>query len=150
MDLSSSAFWITLLTQVGIMLGLFLLNVMILTNLVFKPTLKLLAERNKKLSGLNEESKKIEASLQRKLGEYQGIMEEARQIARMQREDILKHAEKEKNDLVLSARAEAETQLSQARVAVTRDAELARKELRLRVQDLAKEIVAKVLGKKAA
>ena len=150
MDLSSTEFWITLLTQIGIMLVIFLFNFAILANLVFKPTLKILKARDKKFAGLNVEAKNLEDRVNRKWNEYEGLLEQARHIARMAREDILKLAEKEKQDIVTKARAEAETQLTAAREEIAQQTIAARTDLKTKIQDLSKDIVAKILGQKAA
>lgn len=150
MDLSSVEFWITLLTQIGIMLVIFLVNFFMLSNLVFKPTLKILAARHKKLSGLSQETKKLEERINRKWNEYEGLLEESRQVARMAREDILKTAETEKQNIVTQARTKAEAQMTQARETIRKETESARVDLKAKVKDLANDIVAKILGQKAA
>lgn len=150
MDLSSPEFWMTLLTQVGIMLVIFLLNFVVLSNLVFKPTLKILAARNKKFAGLNQEAKKLEERVNSKWNEYEGLLEEARHVARMAREDILKQAEAEKQIIVTKARDGAETQLTSARQDIVQQTTAARMDLKTKIQDLSKDIVAKILGQKAA
>ncbi len=150
MDLSSPQFWMTLLTQIGIMLVIFLLNFVVLANLVFKPTLKILAARDKKFSGLNQEAKKLEERVNRKWNEYEGLLEEARHVARMAREDILKQAEVEKQSIITKARDDAETQLTAARQDIGQQTTVARQDLKTKIQDLSKDIVAKILGQKAA
>jgi len=150
MDLTSSTFWIALSQQIGIMLVVFLVNFFILSNLVFKPTLKILALRHKRWSGLNEETKTLEERLTVKISEYHSLLEEARHVARMAREDILKQAEKEKQDILKKARADSEKQIALARQTIASDTASARQQLKTNAQDLAREIVTKILGKKAA
>lgn len=150
MDFSSTDFWITLGTQVGIMLVIFLVNFFMLSTLVFKPTLKILSARDKKITGLQSETQQMQDRINRKVSEYEGLMEEARHIARMAREDILKEAEKQKQDIIKSARQDAENQLTSARQSIVKQVEDARRELKTNAQNLSQDMVNKILSGKAA
>ena len=143
------AVW-ALLTQIGVMLVIFLFNLLVLRALVFKPTLKILFERRKRFEGLNAESKALQERVALQLAKYEGLMEEARHMARKAREEILLSAEKERQAVLNDARQTIEKQLASARADLVREVEKARQDLQKTSADLAGQIVAKVLNKKAA
>lgn len=150
MDMSNPDFWIELAIQISIMLLIFLVNLFAMATLVFKPTLRILKERHKRFSGMRKEAEYFIEQFETKLGEYNGLMEEAKHIARLAREDILKKAEAEKQEILTVARKAAEAQITEARKQLNSDVENARANLKHNVEELSSQMVAKILGKKAA
>lgn len=149
MELSNPDFLLMVATNVSIMLLIFLVNYFVLSTLVFKPTLKILNERYKKLGGMTKEADYFTSEFQKKYDEYQGLMEEARHIARHAREEILKGAEQEKQEILGNARKYAEERLNKARADLASNVDQARGDLKSQAQVISDQIVSKVLGKAA-
>lgn len=136
--------------QILIMFVVFMASVAVLNVLVFRPTVALLAERERRLSGLSTQAKSLEEQCSRKLDTYNKQMEEARAAARTAREDVLKTAEAEQKHLIVKARTNAEAAVSSAKQAIGAEAAESRMKLKQHAQELSKAMVEKILKRKVA
>lgn len=128
----------------------FISTVLVLNAFVFKPTLKILAERRKRTEGSDKEVKHLSEQTQIKLKEYEVVMAEALAVARGARDVILKQADLQQKEIVNEARAQAEKSLSVAKVQIQKDAETAREQLKAVATELAQSIKNKVVERKVA
>ena len=138
------------LDQIIVMFFVFLASITVLNLLVFQPTLKILHERDNHLSGLEKKARDLEAQYTEKFAAYSKLIEDARMQARQARDAILKTAELEQKQVLTSARRNAEVLLASARQELSLQTQEARLKLRQYSQDLAKNMVEKVLKRKAA
>jgi F0F1-type ATP synthase membrane subunit b/b' len=136
--------------QILIMFVVFMASVTVLNVFVFRPTLVLLQERAKRLSGLAAEAKSLEVQCAAKFDAYNKKMEEARNAARAAREDILKSADTEQKQLLSKARTKAEAAIASAKNALVSEASESREKLKQVASDLSKTMVEKILKRKVA
>lgn len=136
--------------QFLVSLTIFLASLAVLNFLVFKPTLEILREREKRLSGMTKEAKLFEAKTHQKLDAYNKLMDEARLVARHAREEILRTAEAQQKEVVNQARSVSEAMINSAKQAMTAQTNEARFKLRQTAQELAKGMVDRILKRKVA
>lgn len=96
----------------------FALLVFVLTKLVYKPILKLLDDRRKKIEEGAENSKKIEERLVQLQEEEKKILEEAQKKAFEEREELIKLAQTEKDQIIEEARSAASREVQKAVVQI--------------------------------
>lgn len=128
----------------------FISTILVLNTLVFKPTLKILAERRKRTEGSDKEVKHFSESTQVKLKEYEALMMEARTVARGARDEILKQADLQQKEIVNAARAQADKSMSVAKTQIQKETETARSELKTIATELAQSIKNKIVERKVA
>lgn len=138
------------LNQFLFSLLIFLSSLAVLNFFVFKPTLEILREREKRLSGMTKEAKIFEAKTHQKFEAYNKLMDEARLVARRAREDILRTAETQQKEVINQARSVSEGVISSAKQSMTAQTNEARFKLRQTAQELAKNMVDRILKRKAA
>ena len=119
---------------------IFIVSLMILHNFVFKPTLKILAEREKRTKGLDKDANYFKEQSIQKLEEYNRLMADAVKLGRDMREKILKEAAQEKNELITKARVEAEKHVTILRAEIAGEATAANNTLAGQTEKLAQDI----------
>ncbi len=129
--------------------GIFLLLCLILHVLLFKPWLKVRDLRTVRIDGALERSEEVLAQANALGDEYAMNLKSAREKAMGTRSDQRVVAEREEAAVVGRARSEAAAMLEQTRGALEQDAAVARDSLSGRVDSLAKDVVAKILGRAA-
>lgn len=132
------------------MLLIFVASAGVLNQLVFKPTLAILAERRKRTDGLVRDAKFFEEKSAAKLSEYESMMEKALAAARAKRAQILTVAQDEKRRILDAARAQAEEKLNGVKAVIASESKQASAQLRLTVNELSSEMVRVILRRKAA
>jgi F-type H+-transporting ATPase subunit b len=90
------------------------------------------------------------AAATRKAEEYEAKLRDARAVVYKQQEEIRKRWLDEQSQQVAEARARSESTVKAAREAIAQDAAAARKSLQDTSAAIADQIVATILGKKAA
>lgn len=138
------------LDQIIVMFFVFFASITVLNLLVFKPTLKILQERDHHLVGLEKKAHNLESQYTEKFAAYTRLMDEAKVKARQARDAILKTAETEQKQVLAAARTESESLIVSAKHDLSLQTQEARLKLRAYSQDLAKNMVASVLKRKAA
>ena len=132
------------------MFGLFMATILVLHVNVFKPTFTILREREHRLSGLKKEAEFFIKQQDEKIEAYQRLMGEARQLARQKREEIIKTAETESRDILQEASKAAEGFINQARIEISIQTKEAKLQLKKSTEDLAQDMVTRLLKRKVA
>ena len=117
---------------------------------LFGPLDRVMKERRKLTEGARELAEASLAAASRKADEYEAKLREARAAVYKQQEEIRKRWLDEQAQQVAEARALSESAVKAAREAIGQDAALARKSLQDTSAAVADQIVATVLGKRAA
>lgn len=128
----------------------FLASLFVLNVFVFKPTLKILNERENRLQGMEKEARRLEAECQEKLALYTSAMDKAKQEARHIRDDILKVANEEQKAVITQARDRAEKMIGEAKDVLVNETNQARSELKQSAEKLSSEMAEKILKRKVA
>jgi F-type H+-transporting ATPase subunit b len=124
---------------------LFILFAFVLTKLGWRPLLNLIEERERTIREAVQAAQQAQAESQARLAEHKEILREAGR----QREEIIKSAvqdaERLRAELSGQARAEAEALLQRARDQIQREKQLALREIRTKVADIAVDAAAKIV-----
>lgn len=114
------------------------------------PLKRTLQERRKLTQGAREVAEASLAAATRKADEYEAKLREARGVVYKQQEEIRKNWLDEQAKQVAEARTRSEAVVKAAREAIASDAAEARKSLQDSSTAVAEQIVATVLGRRAA
>ncbi len=129
--------------------GLFLFMVFLLKPLLFTPWLEARERRASAIDGATAEAKQLREKATAAGSEYDQRLAEARARAATQRSQNRRQEETARARELDAARNDAARELEQQRASLQQQAAAARAQLAGRVDDLANDIVAKVLGRTA-
>jgi F-type H+-transporting ATPase subunit b len=128
---------------------IFLLLIVALNQLLFKPLQKVLAERESRTSGLmNEARAKIDHQMGL-LDKYQATIKNARMESYRQQEQLRNEALKKRAEVLANARTAGEQMIQDSRASILSQVESAKRQLDLEAKDLARGITAAILGRSA-
>jgi F-type H+-transporting ATPase subunit b len=135
---------------VFIMLGLFLLLALILTQWLWKPYLRVREERVRRVEGARAEAERLEANSAGRLASIEAQLTEARKAGLAERASVRTQALAREQQVVAQAQAAAQKMLAEARAKL--DATLAAERARLAdsAAALGREIAEKALGRRLA
>jgi F-type H+-transporting ATPase subunit b len=135
---------------VFVMLGMFLVLAVILTQFLWKPYLRVRAERVKRVEGAREEAEALEAKTASRLANIEAQLAEARKAANTERAQVRVSAMAREQQILTEAQAAAHKMLAEARSKL--DASLAAERTRLQASatTLGREIAEKALGRRLA
>lgn len=125
----------------------FVLVLIGLNSLIFKPMLAMLAEREKNIHGFRKEAELLQDELASKMAELDERLADARAQADAERNRLRAEAKVAEEEISRRARAQADDILTDARGKLEADATAARKELQGTAADLSQQIAAAVLGR---
>ena len=125
----------------------FLVLVLLLNALLFKPIRKQLADRVDLISGAKAKSAAVDKEVQEKLAAYEARMREIRAGAADERGALKKEAQQQEAAILEKARTEASQSLASIKAKVAQEAQEARRLLKESAETLSSEICEKVLGR---
>lgn len=126
---------------------LFVVLWLVLKRWWFEPALRVLHERRKRSEGAVGEARQLQAEADRLRREHAAALEQTRREAQREMQEIVREAEAEQKRIVGEATATAEGLLAEARSRVADEIATARRDLHGQVQDIARAVAAKVLGR---
>lgn len=125
----------------------FLVLVLVLNVLLYKPIRKVLADRAAQISGAKAKAAEVDQEVQGKVALYEARLREVKAKAGDERAAMIKEAQAEEAALVEKARIEATDTLSAIKNRVVKEAADAKELLREQARALSLEICEKVLGR---
>ena len=125
----------------------FLVLMLVLNFLLYKPIRKVLADRDVEVSGAKARAAEVDREVQEKMALYEARLREVKVQAGEERGLLKKEAMAEEAVVLEKARTEAAEQLAAIKNRVTKEAADARELLRNQAQALSLEICEKVLGR---
>ena len=128
----------------------FVILLIILNKLLYRPLLKIFAERREAIDGSHARAKSLEASIEEKMQRYQQQLNDAKTVANEERSQLKKAATAEESALLADAHGKASTQLQAIKAQVAGEAAAASKTLKNEAETLAGQIAAKILGRELA
>jgi F-type H+-transporting ATPase subunit b len=129
---------------------IFLILVIVLNRLLFKPLQRVQAERESRTTGLMKEAQaKMNHQLDL-LNEYQATIKAARMEAYRQQDQLRTEAMKKRVDTLAKARTAGEQMIQNSRVSILSEVEAAKRQLDREAQELARGIASTILGRSAA
>ncbi len=129
---------------------IFLMLVIVLNRLLFKPLQRVQAERESRTTGLMKE---VQAKLNHQmdlLNEYQATIKAARMESYRQQDRLRTEAMKNRVDILAKARTAGEQMIQNSRVSILSEVEAAKRQLDYEAQGLARGIALAILGRSAA
>ncbi len=128
---------------------IFLVLVVVLNRLLFKPLQKVQAERERLTTGvMNEAQAKLNNQLSL-LNEYQSTIKNARMEAYRQQEHLRAEAMKKRAEVLGRARTAGEQMIQESRTSILSQVENAKRQLDSEARDLARGIASTILGRSA-
>ncbi len=124
---------------------IFMVAVLTLHFVVFRPTLRILDERKSRTEGEKEAAHALEEKSRDLLAQVEKGMEEARQTGVRKKEELRSVAAKFSEDVLKKTRLELEKKMEETRTTVARESKEAALQLRQQARDLARDIAVKVL-----
>ena len=127
--------------------GLFLLLVYILNVLIYKPVLRVMEERGKKISGMEADALSADKEVEDKLASYRLELDKAKQLGNADRATLKKEGLDKEAELLGAAHTEAQKTLSAAKDKIAKEVDLALSTLKGMTEDMGKDIADKVVGR---
>jgi F-type H+-transporting ATPase subunit b len=136
-------------TILFLQIAIFVVLWVVLTRLWFKPALRILHERAARSEGAVREARAIQAEAERLRAEHAAALDQVRGEAQREMQEIVRGAETEQKRMIAEAREEAQRTLTEVRGRVAEEVANARRGLREQAEQIAREVVEKVLGRPA-
>ena len=147
---ASAAGQLVLTPDLPILVGLivlFLVLVLPVNQLLFKPIFRVLDERERRIAGTRTHAEQLEEQAQQSLERCQSALRSVREEAEQARRSLLESARGDALEASNGARAEVERRLESARAEIDSSLDAARATLRMQSQELAREAASRVLGR---
>ena len=126
----------------------FLLLMLVLNVLLYKPVRKILADRAAEIAGGHEKAAEVDKDVQDKMAQYETRLREAKIKASEERGVLKKAALAEESVLLENARKDATDSVNALKGKVAKEAAEAREYLKEQTRSLSLEICEKVLGRR--
>jgi F-type H+-transporting ATPase subunit b len=137
--------WSMFLQMANFFLLIFILNIVL-----YKPLLRILDERDKKISETQQKTKDFHEETDKIITAYNEKIQQAKIEAMALKNNAKKEATEKANMIIEESRKEAEHHLSEVKNQITKEIEAARKELEPELDKMAITIAEQVLGRKVA
>ncbi|MBW2557610.1 MAG: ATP synthase F0 subunit B [Deltaproteobacteria bacterium] len=132
---------------VWIQMANFLLLIVILNFLLFKPVLKIIEKRNKKIEESDEEVVSLDETIERKIAEYEEKIRQARTAAVAQKNEIEEEGSEQGDVITGKVRDEISKKMEAFKANMQKEVDEAMGVLRDQTRTIAGEISEKVLGR---
>ena len=127
----------------------FLLLLFIVNRFLFRPTIDLMEEREKKITTWKEDTEKCHESMQERLQSYENQILRAKAQAQEQQELVTGELQKEEDRKLEAVSEEALRIVASTREKLQQETEALRGQLREQAEEMSQLVAEKVLGKKA-
>jgi F-type H+-transporting ATPase subunit b len=128
---------------------IFLLLIIALNQLLFKPLKRIQAEREDRTTGLMTRMKEQMDNQSGLFNEYQATIKNARMEGYRRQDELRAEALKKRADILARARKEAEELLQNSRNSIQRQVDAAKEQLALESQEMARKITSTILERSA-
>ena len=128
----------------------FIILLIILNKLLYKPLMNIIAERREAVEGSHDRAKRLEADIEEKMQRYQQQLSDAKLAANDERNKLKKAATEEETKVLSEAQGKATTRLQAIKSQVGDEAATASKVLKSEAEFLAGQIATKILGRELA
>lgn len=128
----------------------FILTFFVLRSLLFKPMVEVLKARERATEGDVKEAKARQREAENKMRKYERELDRIREKASAERETIRESGRAREREILEKARQEANAIVADGRKTIEQQSKEVRAQLDHEIQTLSKEIVATILGRKAA
>ncbi|MBT8340558.1 MAG: ATPase [Desulfatitalea sp.] len=133
----------------AIQIANFLVLIFVLNMVLYKPIRKILTERKEKLQGLEKSASACDAQAEEKNQAFIAGIREARAKGQKEKEALMQAAMEEENTVVTRINDQAKEDLAKIKAKITNETAAVRKELEKEVDAFADAITQKILGRAA-
>lgn len=130
-----------------VQLGLFLVLGLVLTKLLWKPYLRVRAERVTRVEGYRKDAARMEMDAAARLARAEADLAEARRVGSGERAVARAEAHAREQTLVAQAQAEAQRALAAARIRLDATVATERARLEAGAREIAREAARRILGR---
>lgn len=124
----------------------FILTMIVLNSMLFKPILRTLESRQSKLDKNKEESKDLTHTIEKSEQDYQGKLSEMKETIQQSRQEALDEAMKKANQLINNAKSAISSKLEDSEKALEQERSNALKDAAALTGELSQLIKSKVLA----
>ncbi len=128
----------------------FLILMVLLDRILFRPMLRILEERRERTEGRRRQAERIEAEAEAIWSDYQERIRQAKAEADRIRAEIIRRAEAERQKLLAQVAEDSEKRLAQIRARIRGEVEEARKALEAEARALAEGMAERLLGRRVS
>lgn len=128
----------------------FLVLLIILNKLLYRPLLGILEQRRETIDGSHEKAASLQGEIEEKMARYQAQLSDAKAAASAERSKLKQAAVSEETKIMGEAQQKASVRLQAIKDQVAAEATEAGKTLKAEAKDLAGQIATKVLGRELA
>lgn len=126
----------------------FIILIIILNFILYKPLLKILDARNEKLAASDQEVKDLNAEIEKKVAEYEEKIRQAKMEAMNQRNEIQKGGSDQAKQIIDATRAELAKIMEEFQGKLDQEISQAKLVLKNQSAGISSEIAEKVLGRR--
>ena len=134
-------------TTALIIAGIFLVLILVLTELIFKPLVSILDDRKRRIEEGAEAQKQSMKTVDEKMMAYRAALVDARRKAQANRQAILQESEKGRGQLTASSKQQAAAQIAEVTARLNVQVAEAKASLKQESQEIAQRIVGSVLSR---
>ncbi len=128
----------------------FIVLLLVLNKLLYRPLLEVIAKRRGIIAGDHARAKDLEADIDDKMQRYQQQLSDAKTAANKERNSLKQAANKEEAVILAEANGKANDRLQVIKAKVAKEAGAASKTLNSEAKNLAAQIATKILGRDLA
>lgn len=128
----------------------FLVLLIILNKLLYRPLLNILEKRRETIDGSYQKAESLQAEIDEKMARYQAQLSDAKLAANQERNELKRAAMNEEGKILGEAQQKATARLQEIKSQVASEAEVAGQTLKTEAEELAGQIATKVLGRELA
>jgi len=125
----------------------FIVLMLILNYLLYRPLLSIIEKRKKILESSTEEVQRLNKTIEEKQKEYEEKLRRAKQEALDIKVQLLKEANEEAKAMIDEKRSKIPAMMEEVQQRVSKEMEMARAVLQGKTKELSREIAEKVLGR---
>jgi F0F1-type ATP synthase membrane subunit b/b' len=133
-----------------IQFGLFLICMLVLTQFLWKPYLRVRAERVTRVEGHKEEARRLEAEAAARLNKVEAELAEARRAGSAERARVRSEAVAREQKILAAAQTQAQQSLGEARARIEAALATERVSVASRAEALGLEAAERILGRRIA
>ena len=130
--------------------GIFLVTAALLSRFLFRPFLKVRADREAGIEGARQQAETMDEEARARLADYEGRLNKERLIALSDKQALRTEATRYERETSEAAQRQAHARLGEERGRIQAEAETARKQLEPRAAEMSRDIVKKLLGREVA
>jgi F-type H+-transporting ATPase subunit b len=128
----------------------FMVLLVILNKLLYRPLLGILEQRRDTIEGAHDKAQSLQSEIEEKMARYQAQLNDAKAAASTERANLKKAAQAEESTILGEAQQKATVRLQAIKDQVAGEASEAGKVLKTEAESLAGQIATKVLGRDLA